>query len=473
MLPDGKATAWPLGGAYGARLREMERRWRVEPEATPLILNPGASLDARALAERKRNAVRVPLVADMAAASADMLFGQSMAYGSDDDAVADRLAVLADGCDLGSTLLEASEQSAALGGTWLRVGWDTSIADGPLVSAVSPTLAVGEWRWGYLVGATIARVLSDEKKLRLVHVEHHEPGVIEHGLYAAASGATELGVAVPLNRHPLTAGLSPRVELPAPVMLVSYVANIRPSRYADYGRADADRADSLLDAVDMAATSWIRDVRLGRARAVVPNDWLRREGRGKGAQFDTDQEIFVGLDLDPKDTGKAMEVIQPDIRAAAHEQTLTALIERVLVSCGYAPESFGQRTTGLVETASAMRLREQRSLRTVDRKRRYWRRALVDTAWAMLTVDAFAFGRGAVPVADERPAVRVTFGEYIAAGRLELANTATALRAGQAASTQERVRLVHPEWTDDEVVAEVALINTENVAPDSPMPPVT
>ena len=47
----------------------------------------------------------------------------------------------------------------------------------------------------------------------------------------------------------------------------------------------------------------------------------------------------------------------------------------------------------------------------------------------------------------------------------ELAETAQLLKVAQAASTYERVRMVHPEWTEAQIVEEVARIHSDGASP--------
>ena len=53
-----------------------------------------------------------------------------------------------------STLIEAAETCAALGGVFLRVVWDTDIQDRPWIDLVPPDAAVPEFKYGRLVAVT-------------------------------------------------------------------------------------------------------------------------------------------------------------------------------------------------------------------------------------------------------------------------------------------------------------------------------
>jgi hypothetical protein len=73
----------------------------------------------------------------------------------------------------------------------------------------------------------------------------------------------------------------------------------------------------------------------------------------------------------------------------------------------------------------------------------------------MLAMDQ-ANGKG--PVADDQ--LTVTFPDGGQESILQLAQTAQALRAAEAASDETLVRMVHPDWSDTEVGEEVMAIRT-------------
>ena len=451
-------TPYPLDSAYYRAVKRQLARWWVPDPAEHKVL---LGRDARGKVGRgepitAKQSIRVPMVADLASASADLLFGEPAEVLAEDKTTTERLTTLFS--TLEATLLEAAEYAAALSGVWLRVAWDKDVSDQPMVQAISPAQVEATWRWGHVVEATLYHEVEGKEapRTRWVHAEHHKPGSITHSLHSAPEGATVLGPRFPLSHSPTTADILPSTELPDGVMALIYLKNMGPSRYGEWGRADTEGLGGLLDSLDTAWTSWVRDVRLGKARMVMPNYMLRRSGRGQGATFDEDQEIYAGFEGDPRNWPKP-ELIQPDIRTKAHADTVTALLERIITSAGFSPESFGFRQSGVAETASALRIREHRTMRTRARKQRYCRDAIVALAQAMLAVDRQEFGgKGKV----DSP-MRVEFGDTAAAGPLELAQTAQMMDAARAASTEQRVRTVHPKWEDAEVTAEVALIRTE------------
>jgi len=469
-LPDDRDMAWPPPGA----VPEAIHTWRAWYAGNPAQLAssaapPAKNKYARAFFFRRRQRqqsivrqpppVHVPLAAEIAQTSADLLFGE-MPEIDVADAAQQRLDELTSGTGVANTLLEAAELCAAISGIYLRVSWDTAVSDMPFLTTVAADHAVPEFRYGRLQAVTFWHELPAEGREVWRHLERHEPGVILHGLYVGDK--TNLGVKAALTAHAQTADLEETVALPEGIpggMLTWYVPNMRPA-HGDpggaQGRADISGAEALLDALDEAYSSWLRDVRLGKARVIVPADALDAAAtdRGSGRYFDVDREVFTELDgMSPGEM--SITVYQPEIRAPEHEQTVLNLIERIVSKAGYAPQTFGLRVEGRAESGTALRLREAKTYQTLDRKRRYWNPTLKAALEGMLAVDRTVFGR---PTAVETPVIIWPEPRETAQ---ELAQTLTMLRTAEAVSIETAARMAQPDLDDDKLAEEVARIRED------------
>lgn len=445
------------------------------------------------------------LAADIASTSADLLFGEppqllvpdvglARAYerrasggGADDGALAawpatnlptadvvaaqDRLDDLVDTLGLANRLLEGGELCAATGGVYLRPLWDKAAADHPLLTMIDPDRAVPDFRYGQLVAVTFVDEVLRDTGAVWRHLERHEPGVILHGLYVG-TGST-LGRQVALTDHPATRGYAPVVEVPVevtggrPGIMPRFVPNVLPNRKNrkyPIGRSDYAGCESFLDALDETWTSWMRDLRLGQARLVVPDEFLRPIGARPGQAgaprgFDIDTELLTGLnmaDLTDMSGKDAISQVQFDIRVEEHERTAVALTEHIISTAGYSPQTFGLQIEGRAESGTALRIREGKTWRTQGRKQRYWAPELSGVLETLLALDRVMFGRS-TPVV--RPAV----------GWAELADDpqgtaqwVNLLATARAASIETRVRLAQPQLDDDQIADEVARIKAED-----------
>ena len=65
-----------------------------------------------------------------------------------------------------------------------------------------------------------------------------------------------------------------------------YVPNMLPNRLyrgSFLGRSDFSGVEGLMDALDECYTSWIRDLRLGRGRIIVPSEYASHDAQHEGA----------------------------------------------------------------------------------------------------------------------------------------------------------------------------------------------
>lgn len=420
-----------------------------------------------------RSKLHVPVAADIATASSDLLFSEQVTLNLPDGTTDDQRARfdrLLEGNGWSSLLVEAAEECAALGGSFLRVTWDQAVADHALVTSVAADSAWPEFLWGRLTAVTFWKVVRTDGTQIWRHLERHEAGGIEHGLFQGTSG--NLGTRVPLTEAAATADLTvdadSRVPTGYPGLTASYVPNMRPNRRwrnnpvgAHLGRSDFDGVEPLMDAFDEVYSSWMRDIRTGKSRIIVPEYMLDDNGPGKGASFDLDQEVFTTVNVPPSEGGN--DKITPQqfqIRVKEHADTASDLLIQILRSAGYSAQTFGADNSSAAMTATEIQSRDRRSLTTREKKTRYWSHAIGNILQALTAVDTTVFGSriGEIrPVVEFPPAVQPTV--------TELAQSAQALRAAQAASTKTLVESVHPDWDRTRVDDEVEAIHQEQGVP--------
>lgn len=409
--------------------------------------------------------LHVPLAGDLCRTAADMLFSEPLKATADDPALDERLEDLLD--DTGQAkLIESAEVVAALGGGYLRPVYDKTISDRAWLDTVAPDAALPVWRWGRLAEVTFWRTVQAGDGWVWRHLELHVPGWIVHALYRGTD--SEIGRPVPLEDCAATAGYAPLVneagaiETGYPLLDVTYVPHLLPNRtwrtsplLAPMGRSVLDGCEGLMDALDMTYSSWIRDIDLGKGRVIVPGTWMDDQGPGRGATFDPNRRWFAPVPGALK--MERPEVVQFSIRVNEHRDTASSLVSQVLRHAGYAEQTFGEMGN-TAATATEVVARERRSFITRGRQIGYWRPALAERALpALLAVDAYAFGRPLTSAPD----VHVEFADSVQEDMLAVANTLKILNDAGAVSVDTRVRMTHPEWSEDQVLAEIALIQGE------------
>lgn len=424
-----------------------------------------------------RQRVHVPIAAEISATSADLLFSEPPTVtvpaeeGKEPDPVT--TARLAEYMDDGAhaALLESAEISSALGGVFLRIVWDKTKRDRPWFTAVHPDAAVPEWQWGELSAVTFWKELKRDGKKVVRHLERHEPGKILHGVYEGDSEC--LGNPVPLTDYPATKGIAPSLvngnEVPtgADGLTAVYVPNMRPNRMwrnipgaAHLGRSDYAGVEPLMDALDMAKSSWMRDVDLGKARLIVSRDLLTSHGTGQGASVDLDREVYEGVNAMAEEGGGLdIKEVQFKIRVDEHQRTCTELKTEIVGSAGYSPNSFGLDGEVAV-TATEIAAKTRRSLITRGRKTRYYNPQLSSLLFTLLQVDIKVFSTKVLAV---KP--NITWPDAVSVDPLALAQELLALDGAKAISTEQKVMARKPDWSKKEVDAEVAKILTETAPP--------
>lgn len=427
---------------------------------------------------QRASKLHVPIAGDLCATSANLLFADRPTFIVDDtegSAAQDRLDELF-GEHTMLALYEAAEVCAALGGVYLRAGWDRDVADQPLVSAVHADAAIPVWSWGRLAEVTFHRRVFEDGNTVWRHLEHHAVGYVEHALFVGT--CDKLGYRVPLTEHPDTANLVQPDEATAEGLVPTGLDRLdvvhwsngvdrrfRSDAVAHHsGRPDLAGVESIMDALDEVYTSWMRDVRLGKARLFVPQGYLDTAGPGKGAMFDMDREMYVELNSLGENNGMEITPSQFAIRFAEHSATATTLATEIIGKAGYSAQTFGL-TGDVAMTATESDARERKTGQTRKGKIRRAKLALIDLAEILLMLDNVVFGKGSPVV---RPGIE--FAPMVAASQRENAETAQLLRAAEAASTETLVAMVHPDWDDDQVRAEVDAITKQQEASMPPPP---
>ena len=422
----------------------------------------------------KRTKLHVPIASDIAETSADLLFSKAPVVTAKSSANQAALEELMDD-GMHATLLEAHEMASALGGVYLRVVWDTDLSPRAWIDMVPADAAIPTWSYNKLVAVTFWHVLSDTGKQVVRHLETHLPSqnAIIHRVHVGNQDS--LGSPRPLTDFEETRPLAQYLtdgdaitfpDMPKDASTVVYIPNKRPNRIwrglgaqaAPLGRSDYSGAEGMMDALDESYSSWQRDLQLAKMRLLVPQGMLDNIGRGKGAVFEPDREVFSPVASLTGGGPQDIVANQFAIRWQEHQGTCNDLVGKIVKAAGYSGQTFGEYDgDGAAMTATEVEARERRSLITRDKKILYSRPPLRDIYYGWLSVQATMFN--APGVTPERP--EIDFAEVVLPNMMELSQTASALAQAEAASKQTLVQMVHPDWTQAEVDEEVDRIYAE------------
>ena len=461
--------------------------------------------------EEKRMRMHLPLAADLCTLSSDLLFAEApqILFRKPDDLAPQegetrasrkrwthpaqaRLDALTGAPESHAELLLAGEYSAALGGSYLAVAWDQDVSDHVFPKAYAADTAIPTFRHGRLAGVKLWSEYRDgDEVFRLV--EEHNPGTIEYTLYRGTDRT--LGIPVQIDSREETAHyatmrsqadlnvtegtLKETVAIGTGTnrLAVTYLKNAAPVRdwrklgqLSALGRSDLDGIQDVLDKVDFTWSSLMRDIENGQGRLIVPEEMLDIAARpGEGANFDTYRQVFtpVGATLGKADgSGSQMGIVQFAIRVEEHFAVIEGLKKEIASALGYSEAHLGLDSVAGTRTATEIDADLSDSERTRDKKANFAKAALSRWAMAALEIDHTVFGGDSLGDLTQMPVVE--FAPVSQADPEKLARTAQLLDAARAASRKEIVRSIHPDWDEDDIDAEVELIQKEigTPAPD-------
>ncbi|WP_166741783.1 phage portal protein [Cumulibacter soli] len=416
---------------------------------------------------RARSFIPAAIAGDVAAVASDLLFGSPAiltAPGSGQQQT--RLEELSD--RVAAALQAGADIASGTGGAWLVPRWNTTLSDRSTLQAIGQDQAVPEYTLGVLTAVSFvvtlpAKTEADTSTWR--HIERHEDGRVWHAL-REATNPNELGAVRPLADHPSTAALGDIVQQDGGIdltgfgvkgMLPSYVSNGFWRRYRGGEYGAPDHASSLpdIDSLSQTLSAWDREIRVGQARILVAEGALGPDGA-----LDLDDEVFTelkGLDQGTASSRLPVEQVHFDLRVQDFAATALAQTERIITSCGYAPQTFGLHVEGAI-SGTSHKLRERRTYRTLGRKQRAWEPAVLRAAQWMLAIDK----QLGLPDAGMVDGLNLEWSDDNLGDAAETASTIQALRDARAISIETSVRMAQPDLSPDQVDDEVRRIMDEN-----------
>ena len=413
--------------------------------------------------------MHVPVAADIAAISANLLFSEEPTFTCYDEETEDneseqqhRLDDLVELNNIHGKLNEAAESCAALGDVYLKLNYRKDEIDYPVLSVVPADAAWPEYLLGVLKGIHFFGVLKRDLHTGAVTrvYELYEPGKITMALYEGDNETlgNDLGDAE-LKRY----GFEREIKPPVNDMLAVHIPNMRPNRVfrdMNMGRSDYDGLRDLMDSLDETYSSWMRDIRLGKARTIVPAEYLKRkpqemlDGLAQSAswEFDPDVETYVTIDMtDGNGSTPGITLQQFSIRSSEYSATCAELLRNIVTIAGYAPQTFGLEIIGMAQSGTALHIREKKSYDTMGKKQTYWQSPLEAIMTAMIHLDNALWPESGSD-ADDR--VKVKFADSAANDLSTMSSAVQLLMAANSASIQTRVEMLHPDWTQKQIAEE-------------------
>ncbi|GHU56005.1 hypothetical protein AGMMS49975_18630 [Clostridia bacterium] len=400
-----------------------------------------------------RRKIHAPVAAELAGASADLLFGDApnMYVGIKED-TPKRFQYIIDKNNISSLLCSAAEICAAYGDVYLKVNWDKELADYPILSIVPPQNAYVAYKQGIAVEYYF---LSFEQRTAngdgIWTFERYSKGEILEQTYDGSISRLGAMTSEDENKTGIDEILAVHIPNAIPDNLTGSL---------NFGNSDITEVVSLLDALDETYSSWIRDVRLAKARIIVPMEYMRLKPdilnpNQRVFEFDKEDDTYVAMDIDSSQVTSPITVSQFSIRAEEHEKTCAELLNRIVSSVGYAPQTFGIDIAGNAQSGTALSLRLDKTLKTKAKKETYWKQRLEVFLSAVLKLDNVLFKQ---KHAETAVSVEIKGNKNYLMG---ISETINQLNQAAAVSIYTKVQLVHPDWDDTQILKEEHRIKLE------------
>jgi len=398
-------------------------------------------------------------------ASANMLYGEPPEIRADTEVDQERMDFIVEENGLASEAQRGAMIASSEGEVYGRIIFAPTILDAPIIEFVSRERVIPHFAGRFLIGATFVTEWEiDREVMRLF--EHYEPGAIRSELFRGTR--TSLGTKVDLATFDQTADVIENVVTGFDRALVVFIPNsidADPTRgFSDY-RGLEDRFLSI----NKSATIGHNNAEIaGRKRALIDGKYMKPDGRAP-----IGDDIFVNADTNKTmgEAGKPLQILEYDFDAAAIVQWIDHLLDSTLLFAGIAPQSVGRGVEGGAISGTAQRLKMSYSLIESSGKGRFFDRGLKQLLRYAAVIDARpttenGFGRKwssrdpGVPAVDRADALPRD--EMEAAQRLVMLTTA------EAVSVEERVRIAHPEWDDEQIMEEVSKLGEESTTTAPP-----
>lgn len=409
---------------------------------------------------KKCNRIHIPIASDLAAFSADLIMGDPPAVYVDKKQEGGRLSneqarldYILSRTGFFEKVHAAAETCAALGDVYLKINVDNVLSDVPILYVVQPQNALPEYEQGVLkaihfITATNSIENLDSKDEKIWMYEKYERGFVTSAVYKGTNES-------------LGEFLSIAAFQTGGYMTAVHITNLLPNKenpYSMLGRSDFEGLYDLFDALDESYSSWIRDVKNGKGRLIVPAEYLQLNENiltgERSFKFDTEEDIFTPIDTsDPDKVGVTQTNF--DIRSSQHKDTCLQFLERIISSAGYSPQSFGLHIEGRAESGTALSIREKKTYITKAKKELQWKNKLEMLTKALLEVDSLVFGTE-YSTTDVVVEIKDQVGDINT-----VAQTIQLLDSAGAVSTYTKVQLANPDWSEDSILEEVEKIYLE------------
>lgn len=413
-----------------------------------------------------------PLAPKISDAFASLLFGRRPKLKPAAPKMETRLEEIAEDNGFPANLQRSVRTSSSEGEVWWRIRVDEDLADVPLIEWYSRTAV-----YPLFVGARLAAVAfisrydteeitGNPQATVFRHFEIHERGEVQNHLYEGTKNT--LGQSVALTRFSETADMQEQWIHGLPAMLAGRIPNtegVDPT----LGVSDYFRIRDMLHDINEALTIGAENARMTlKQRMIAPASAFDEEGRLKDVDVWAAESLDNEEDLSDEQRAAVFKVLEYSFEAERIIAWRRGLSEDALGRIGVVPQFVGAGSAqeGLAQSGTALKVRLIPTTAAGEERGQFWddkRGGLPGILAVVQLVDQLSVDEGGFGIKWEKAEVApaVERGSTLPEDEAEVIERNAAAVQGQIRSRKVAIEEQHPDWTEAQIKAELAEIESD------------
>lgn len=279
--------------------------------------------------------------------------------------------------DMLSLLQESAQLQSYSGGVALKINFDPTISDVPLITSYAAGQYKEYKRYRQTVYIDFFDYYGDDFKL----VSRYGKGYISYKLYKNDR-------VVPLTSIPETADLEDVAFAINETDLVNIMfAAVIPNKAGSL--SDYDGLYSSFSALDEVYSTLVNYIRKAKPNTFISEDIAKKDKSGKPLPLNEFDNIITILDGTPEGAATNITRDIPKIEVEGYLSTFRELRQTILAKVGVSPASIGIDAAGANASGDALNIRERVSSSTRSEKLAIWREKLDMFLYSVLIFDDF------------------------------------------------------------------------------------
>ncbi|EAG7116707.1 hypothetical protein BG817_10290, partial [Listeria monocytogenes] len=259
----------------------------------------------------------------------------------------------------------------------------------------------------------------------------------------------------------------------------AYLINNSPSNtrypHLNLGESDLSQCTNYLFAVDYFFTVYMREGEKTKTKIATSERMFRKKVNKSTDKeewsMNVDEDYFMQfkgtLDAGAK-LNDMIQFMQGDFRDGSYRETMEYFAQKAVSKSGYNPATFnlGNREVKATEIWSL----QDATVRKIEKKKRLIQNVYEQMLWDFLYLLTSGTTNKEKAIMRDEIRVIIEFPDPMSVNLNELSSTLNNMNSALAMSVEEKVKLIHPKWEEEEIQAEVKRIYLENAIGEVPDP---